>query len=375
MARVLLILALSAAALAQSKSSSPQSTTKAPAQPTPAQNTGTPDAPAAQANIPPNQSIITIHGLCPSRPGEIAPAQNSASCTTSVSKQEFEALLAAVQATGRPIPPQAHRQVAQSYVDLLTFVHAAEKAGVEKDPQFQEAMKVQRMLVMSQFYRHRMEENAHNVPDSDVQAYYNQNLAKFQRVTLQRIFIPKRNPSSPAAPAADTDFAKNAAQIAADIRERAAKNEDMEKLQKEAYDKLGIQTAPPPVDQPAKTRNMVAATEVEEVFSLQPGAVSKVEDEAPAFIIYKLKSKETVPLEQVKNEISQVLFQQKMEADVKALTSAVHADLDDAYFGPAPSASRPGEFESMPPGAAPKPTPNPSGSPSGSTAPKSNPPK
>lgn len=264
------------------------------------------------------------------------------------------------------------RNVAQAYVELLAFAQAAEKAGVENDPKFKEQLRLMRLQALASIYRHDLEDKNKNLPPQEIQAYYNQNLPKYEEIKLSRIFIPAKNPSSPAK----DDWEKKAEQEANDIHDRAAKGEDFEKLQKEAYTSLGLTIAPPNTSVGTRRRGMLTPTEEQELFALKPGDVSKVEQEPAGFIIYKVESRQTLPEEQVKDEISRELFRQKMESQMKSVTSNVKADFNDQYFGAAntpPVGMGPG-------GPMPRPVPVPShapapASPPASTATPSAPPK
>jgi hypothetical protein len=79
---------------------------------------------------------------------------------------------------------------------------------------------------------------------------------------------------------------------------------------------------------------MLLPAEEDELFAMKPGQISKVETEPSGFIIYKLESRQTVPLAQMKDEISRELFRQSMEGETKSIAGSLHADFNDQYFGP-----------------------------------------
>ncbi|HSM86708.1 MAG TPA: hypothetical protein VLT16_11175, partial [Candidatus Limnocylindrales bacterium] len=91
-----------------------------------------------------------------------------------------------------------------------------------------------------------------------------------------------------------------------------------------------------------------------EIFSLSPGGVYK-SDEPTGYVIYNLENKETLPEDKVKEEISRDIFRQKFDEKSKEITSAVQADFNEKYFGPAtptpPSSSpqMPGKPAAPPP--------------------------
>lgn len=330
-----------------------------------------PAEPESASKVAPTAPVITIKGICNNPPArrpagtaahKPAPAasSNTGACDTVITRDQFEKL---VQSVNPNLPPTMRRNVAQAYVELLAFAQAAEKAGVENDPKFKEQLRLMRLQALASIYRHDLEDKNKNLPPQEIQAYYNQNLPKYEEIKLSRIFIPAKNPSSPAK----DDWEKKAEQEANDIHDRAAKGEDFEKLQKEAYTTLGLTIAPPNTSVGTRRRGMLTPTEEQELFALKPGDVSKVEQEPAGFIIYKVESRQTLPEEQVKDEISRELFRQKMESQMKSVTSNVKADFNDQYFGAAntpPVGMGPG-------GPMPRPVPIPSHAPAPASPPAS----
>lgn len=327
------------------------------------------------------QPVITIQGVCTSTPakktGTAATAKKSptSDCKTLVTKGQFEKMLDALNPGHQAITGSVRRNVAQAYVELLSFNQAAQKAGVEKDPAFAEVMRVVRMRTLEDFYRRNLEEKYRHPPDAEVQAYYNQNLSKYEEIKLSRIFIPAKNP---AAQNKD-DSEKKTAQVANDIHDRAAKGEDFEKLQKEAYTTLGITVTPPTTAVGSRRRGIMAQQEEQELFALKAGDVSKLEQEPAGYVIYKIDSRQTLSAEAVTSEITRELFRQKLDSQLKAITTAVHADFNDQYFGPVapgrpPAGARPGVGPGGPPAPKPSAPKSPETSPT-STAPGQAPPK
>jgi hypothetical protein len=304
--------------------------------------------------------VITIQGVCNPTPAKTAAgaakgtstSKTSANtaCKTEITKTQFEKILAVVTTGNQQTAPAVRRNLAQAYVEFLTFSQAAHKAGIDQDPNFNELMRLLRLKTLADFYRRKLTQESQNPPASEIQGYYNQNLSKYEELKLSRIFIPAKNPG---ATGDKDDWEKKAAQEANDIHARAAKGEDLEKLQKEAYTALGLTMSPPGTSVGTRRRGMLASDEEKELFALKPGEVSKVEQQPAGYIIYKVESKQTMPMEQLKDEISRELSRQKMEARVKAITAAIHADFSDQYFGPAtpaPVAGPPGRPPVAPPG-------------------------
>lgn len=289
----------------------------------PPQNTG-PD------QVPPDAVVIEIHGLCAPVDAESAPTKSD-SCTTKMTKEQFNAMLSGIGITNQVSSVAAMRSLAESWVQLMAMAAAAQQSGVDKDPRFAELMKIVRVRTLAEAYRHSLEQKFGNPPQEKIEAYYNENKGKFEEIRLDRIFIPKVNPR--LLPAQQPEYNKKAAKVAADIRERAVNGEDMTKLQNEASKTLNL-VAPATVDIGVHRRGTMSPAVEKDVFALKGGEVTKVELELSGYNIYKLRSRDTVPLEQAKNEIIRELHRKDMETAMKAVNENVHAELNDQFFKP-----------------------------------------
>jgi len=75
----------------------------------------------------------------------------------------------------------------------------------------------------------------------------------------------------------------------------------------------------------------------DEVLALSTGGVSKVEQEAFSFVIYKVDGKNLLSKEAVKDEISREISRQRLENALQEITSSVHADFNQQYFPAEPT--------------------------------------
>ncbi|HEY7406486.1 MAG TPA: peptidyl-prolyl cis-trans isomerase [Candidatus Angelobacter sp.] len=339
MRRILLFVLLSAGLLhAQKRGTLPSPSD--PQQPRSSQHAVSPAAtpvPNSQAKAPAPElggeaPVITLKGLCAAEKSD-----NAGTCTTTISKDQFEDVLSAVSLGGQAFSPGAMRSVADNYVQNLVLADAAEKAGVDKDPRIQELLRIVRVRTLAEAYRRALEEKYRSPSPEEIQKYYQDNLSKYETVRAERLMIPKFNPRRPKDETGE--FQKKAAVVAAEIRERAANGEPLDRLQNDAFLKLGI-TPPAILPETGLRRRSTFPPGVEaEVFSLKPGEVSKLQNETGGFVVYRLLDKPTYTLEQVKGEIVRDIYQRKMEVAVKGTLQSVTAEFNDQYFAP-PSAPR-----------------------------------
>jgi hypothetical protein len=347
--RFLIALLFLAAAKAQTPSQATPSTTIAKA------SAATP-AHAKTVAATASEPVITIHGLCVQ--SDTGKSKAEANCNTVVNKQQFEAVIDGLNAIGPALLPAQRHAVAEGYANTLLNYEAAKKAGVERDPRFAEVMRLARMRAMSDMYTALQNEKARKVSAQEIQAYYTANPGKFEELTLRRITLPRYN----SANLKDEDFAAKAAGLAKEIRERAAKGEDLDILQKEAYDKLGVKN-PPSTKMAVVRRGIYAPDQEKELFALKPGECTQIIEQPSALIIFKLEGRETPLLEKSKDEIVRILTKQNLEKQEQSRNRSVKIDYNEQYLGPTPnsawmpaSSMNPSATSGKPEGAKPAPS-------------------
>jgi bifunctional DNA-binding transcriptional regulator/antitoxin component of YhaV-PrlF toxin-antitoxin module len=230
----------------------------------------------------------------------------------------------------------------------------AEKRGLDKGPRFDEVMHFTRMQILSQELSRSLQEESGKVTDADIDDYYKKNELSYEQATFARIFIPKakQTPTSPALPVAKagasaplkptppppppTEAQKKAAEEAMDkvaesIRARAAKGEDPDALQKEAYAAAGLPGSPMSTKM-EKVRRTTLPMSHQKAMDLKPGEVSEViTDTNSGHYVYKLLSKENLSEDSVKPEIRNIISSQRYRDSMQGFQGNV--DLSDAYFG------------------------------------------
>ncbi|HLK32375.1 MAG TPA: peptidyl-prolyl cis-trans isomerase [Terriglobales bacterium] len=320
--------------------------------------------------VPESAAVVTINGLC-SSPTAATSANSAkttaksataskADCKTVLTRAQFEKL---ADALNPQMPLTVKRQLAEAYPRMLLFAKKAHQVGLDKDPQFQEMQRFANMQLLAQYYTRNMEKKAGDVPDTEVQKFYNDNPTQFQEAEMLRIFVPKAKQHA-AGPGSSTPSKSDAAAdeaamkaTAEKIHSEAVAGGDFQKLQKEAFDAAGIQSQSPSVSL-GKITHEGLPTNHQKVFDLQAGQVSELLDDPGGFYIYKVVSKQLIPLNQAKGEIRNYLKQQAYRKQIQEMISSVQPELNQTYFGgqapPAPGAPK-GALPNKPP--TPKPGP------------------
>jgi len=279
-----------------------------------------PTHPAVETNVEPDDPVITINNFCAD------PAQEADSCKTVITRAQFEKLAEALQ---RGMSLSLRLNVANTYARNLRMATAAEKRGLDKTPEFEEAMRYARVQLLAQDLTRALQTEASNITDAELVDYYTKNEASYEQATLARIFVPhaKQNGTAPEA----------MTELAAELRARAAYGEDPNKLQVEAYDAAGIPKTSS--DTKMDVRRAALPPQHEKMMELKPGEVSEVfSDPGGAHFIYKMIGKKTLTLKEVKTEIRTEISSQRYRESMKGFQGDVV--FNDAYFMPPAKAAQ-----------------------------------
>lgn len=338
MYRLLTVLLLSSLAFSQTaQPASPKPPANLQISPAPEQKRETPGVKPAEkkdAEVAPSAAVITIDGLC------AKPAATPADCKTVITRAEFDKLADALS----PDMPQARRrQLANAYAQMLVMSETAQKRGLEDKPDTQRVLQFAKLQALSQILIRDIQEEARKVPPAEEQKYYDEHKANFTEASMQRIFLPKNPPEAGANPPDEKAKADREAKLKAEadkIHAAAVAGEDFDKLQKQAYDDLGMKSTPPPTQAGVMRQNSLPPAQAK-VFDLEPGKVSEPLDTPGGFYIYKLVSKKTLTLPEARAEIDRVLEGERMQQIMGRITKSMKPVFNEAYFGPMTEAGHP----------------------------------
>jgi hypothetical protein len=278
--------------------------------------------------VAPDAPVLTVHGICPS--GQKPPADKPDSCTLELTRSQFEALVSSLNVSNQAYQPPALRGFAANYANILALAQAGETVGVDKDPRFLDLMTIARARALAESYRRYLQEKYANPSADEIAGYYTQNMDKFEQVKIDRIHVPKVDPTRPQD--RRPEFEAKARKLAGDIRERAARGEDVMSLQVEVYKTLGLKAQPPQTELSTNPKPTFPANVEQDINALKAGEVTKVEFEPSGFNIYKVRSRNTMPIEQARAQIVREISQKNIDDALKAATSNVHTDLNEQYF-------------------------------------------
>jgi hypothetical protein len=304
--------------------------------PTPAKS-GKPAATKAGSASPnekqaatPDPTVMTISGVCPSG----ATPEN---CKRVITKSEFDKVISVINPN---LPVSSRRQLATLYTQLLALANEAQKSGIEKDPTFEERMRLEKLRILAQATEKSLQDSS-KPSEQDVETFYTENSNRFEELALRRVVVPKMigNEAKPQETKA----------LADKIRERLVAGEDADKLEIEVFLAVKAPGAPPSTSLGWKRRGAMDPRHEPQITPLKAGQLTGVLEDAQNYYIYKVDSKRMIPLQTVKEDIERGLQGQNADAKIRHLMNAVKVDLDEAYFGPAPQVAAPQESAPAPP--------------------------
>jgi len=359
----------------------------APAQASPAAPPSAAKAPEAPKEVPENAVVLTIKGVCPAAPKPAAasktgaaktaaaPAKKPADCKTEITRAEFEKIANGLSPN---VTPQLKRQLEQALPRFMAMSEAAKAKGLDKSPRYQQTLKIAKMQILTSELQRSVQEEADKVSDAEISDYYKKNPEAYEQFSLDRLFVPrnkqpeaeeKQDAKEPEKLTDEQQKAKEAAEkakqeqgeqemtkLADTLRERAAAGEDFVKLQKEAFEASGTKVDNPTVNLPKVRRTGLPPAHAA-VFDLKAGEISAVISDNGGHYIYKVVSREILPLDQVKEEIHNKLKSERMKEMMDKYTNSFQAVPNEAYFGPPGPAGPPGRM-GLGQGAPPRTRPN-----------------
>jgi len=277
--------------------------------------------------------LITISGFCDQTPAEKTADSN---CKTVITRAQFEKVIQAVQPR---MPARARREFALRYANALVMAKRAEEMGLDKGPNYEEQMKVARIEVLSKELNKVIQEKASQFSDKDIEDYYNKNTARFEKAEMDRIYVPKKRQTSATSDQKLSDAERQERsqesestmkEEAENLRARAVAGEDFTKLQVDAYQAAGIKSGTPNTS--IGIRRISLPPNQASVMDLKPGEISSVLADPNGYVIYKVKTKDNLSLDQARAEIKATLRAERLQDEMRRIQDSAIPALDESYF-------------------------------------------
>ncbi len=216
----------------------------------------------------------------------------------------------------------AKRRVAEDLIKLKLLAAEGKKQGLDQTAKFRQQMDLMRDNALAGALISELQGKL--VTDAEVQKYYEEHKADYERVTARHILIAtggEKALSDEAAKAKADELKKkldNGADFAA-----VAKAESADPGSKDDGGAL----------QPFGRGQMVP--EFEQVaFGQKEGAISAPVKTRYGYHIIQTQKMDVAPLAEVKDEITELLRPAKLEGMIEELKKAANPVLDESFFGP-----------------------------------------
>jgi hypothetical protein len=239
------------------------------------------------------------------------------------------------------MPARARREFALRYADALVMAKKAEQMGLDRGGNYEEQMKLARIQVLSQDLKKVIQEKASEISDKDIEAYYRNNTARFEKADVDRIYVPKnqqplsaldKKPGGTDRQRRSHESEQTMKEEADDLRLRAVAGEEFTKLQADAYEAAGIKSVAPNTSMEIRRASLPANQVL--VMDLKPGQVSAVLADPNGYVIYKIKTKDAITLDHAREEIKAAVRSQRLQDEMSGIQNSVTPILDESYFAP-----------------------------------------
>jgi hypothetical protein len=233
---------------------------------------------------------------------------------------------------GAAIPKK--KTTAENFAGGLVLAKEAEAQGLNKKPEVQRELEMNRIQILSNAEYNQLEEKA-KPATQQVGDYYNSHLDDFDQVAIRRVFIFKQNEHTDGHGVPPAEAQARAEQI----RKVLASGGDAKSLINDTKDAIDVD--------PLSFRRDELPPEMKQAFDMKVGEWSQVADNKDALILFEVVAKNRLTLGQATPEIEKKLQGLKLREEMDALKKKMGVWLDDEYFaapasaanGPAPSPS------------------------------------
>jgi hypothetical protein len=228
---------------------------------------------------------------------------------------------------GAPVPKK--KTTAENFAGGLMLSQAAEAQGLNKQPEIQRDLEMNRIQILSTAEYNELQDKAKPTMQ-EISAYYDSHRDDFDEVALRRVFIYKQaeHTNGHGVPAAE------AQERADQIRKALTTGGDAKALIKDTKDALDVD--------PLSFRRDDLPVFMRKAFDMKVGEWSQVADTPDALILFEVTAKRRLTLAQATPEIKQKLQGLKLREEMDALKKKTGVWLDDDYFaGPVSAATSP----------------------------------
>ena len=217
----------------------------------------------------------------------------------------------------------AKRRVAEDLVKLKLLAAEGKKRGLDQTAKFKQQMELMRDNALAGALISELQGKL--VTDAEVQKYYDEHKAEYERVTARHILI---------ATGGEKALSEEAAKAKADeIKKKLDGGADFGAVAKVESGDPGSKEDGGVLQ--AFGRGQMVPEFEQVAFSQKEGAISVPVKTRYGYHIIQTQKKDAAPLADVKDEIAELLRPAKLEGLVEELKKKANPVLDESFFGPA----------------------------------------
>ncbi len=230
------------------------------------------------------------------------------------------------------------REFAERLASMLALADEAQRRHLEEKPNVAAQLEFQRQSALHNAEFQNLVDTA-NVPDSEIQAYYDAHKPDYEAVTARHILIRVKGSPLPAKPGRPELTDAQALAKAQAIRRRLIAGEDFAKIAQQESDEVTSGNRGGNLGE-IRRGKMVPPFE-QAAFALKPGSISQPVRSDFGYHIIRVQSHTTKSLADVKESILTQLRPQMARKAVAAILGQMQISLSDSFFGPDPTAPQP----------------------------------
>ena len=235
------------------------------------------------------------------------------------------------------------RQFIEQFVQLRLASKEAERRNLDKRPDIQEQLAIQRDNILAQSLYQQMI-NDTKVTDADIEKYYNEHKSEFESAKAHHVLIRFKGSMMPLGKDKKELTEEEALAKAKEVQKRLLAGEDFTKVAKEESDDSGT----PGGDLGNFTRGQMVPAFDQAVFSQEIGKVGEPVKTQFGYHIIRVDSREGKTLADAKADIERKIKPELARKEIEGLKAKNNVVIDDTFFKPTPP---PAGAPSAPPAA------------------------
>ena len=283
--------------------------------------------------LPRNYPVFRLQGDCP----KTAKAASAKSCETTVTREEFEEMVSAINPK---MTPRERREFADSYAQLLALSREAHKRGIDREPRVKALLQYARMTALASAMSKELYSRAQNPSEEEVEKYFAENKPFFTKYSFERIYIPRERQGQSGEVKEGKDLEQQIQEnqssssdemkaMAAAVHEKAVAGEAFAVLQERAFNAAGL-NSPAEVKMDFEPGQLPKSQNA--AFDLPVGGISAVLPDETGFYIYKLVGKHAPELKEVHEEVVLRMQTTTVTGALKNIETFAKTKVNEDYF-------------------------------------------